>query len=261
MSLLYLVLILQCWLTAGLTLVGRNNSSGFVSVQGSRFQLDGKLFLFYGTNVYWAHMTTDADLDLTFHDIATAGFNVVRTWAFDDVPSKPASGPYFQILNGGHATINEGADGLQRLDKVVAAAGKYGIKLILTLTNNWNPERQMPATAWNRRSNSEVLPRGYLSNDYGGMDLYVRAFRPGGTHDLFYTDRTIIDAYKNYIAHVVSRYAKNPVVLGWELGNDLRCSSTLPASPHCKPATITNWTAEISSYIKTLDKKHLITAG
>jgi len=42
MSLLYLVVILQFWLTAGLTLVGRNNTSGFVSVQDGHFQLDGK---------------------------------------------------------------------------------------------------------------------------------------------------------------------------------------------------------------------------
>jgi hypothetical protein len=42
-------------------------------------------------------MTTDMDLDLTFHDIATAGFKVVRTWAFNDVPKKPSSGPYFQV--------------------------------------------------------------------------------------------------------------------------------------------------------------------
>ena len=56
-------------------------------------------FRFYGTNAYWAHVTTDADMDLTFHDIATvAGFNVVRTWAFNDVTSKPASGPYFQVF-------------------------------------------------------------------------------------------------------------------------------------------------------------------
>jgi len=51
------------------------------------------------------------------------------------------------------------------------------------------------------------------------------------------------------------------VVLGWELGNDLRCASTLPASSNCKPETITKWAADISSYIKTLDKTHLITAG
>jgi len=54
-------------------------------------------FRFYGTNAYWLQMTTDADMDLTFHDIATANFRVVRTWAFNDVSSKPSSGPYFQV--------------------------------------------------------------------------------------------------------------------------------------------------------------------
>ena len=42
-------------------------------------------------------MTTDEDLDRTFHDIATAGFQVVRTWAFNDVSQKPPSGTYFQV--------------------------------------------------------------------------------------------------------------------------------------------------------------------
>ena len=79
----------------------------------------------------------------------------------------------------------------------------------------------------------------------GGMDAYVRAFNPGGTHDLFYTDQTIIDTYKNYLALVINRYVNSPVVLAWELGNDLRCASTLPASSNCRPATITQWTAEI----------------
>lgn len=53
--------------------------------------------------------------------------------------------------------INNGTDGLQRLDKVVETADKYGLKLLLTLTNNWNPESTTP----------NELPRGYLSNDFG----------------------------------------------------------------------------------------------
>ena len=55
-------------------------------------------FRFYGTNAYWLQMASDADMDLTFHDIAAAKFRVVRTWAFNDVPSKPSSGTYFQVL-------------------------------------------------------------------------------------------------------------------------------------------------------------------
>jgi len=60
---------------------------------------------------------------------------------------------------------------------------------------------------------------------------------------------------------VVRRYADNPAVLGWELGSDLRCSSTLPASSSCNTTTITNWVVEISKYIKSLDSHHLVTAG
>ena len=76
------------------------------------------------------------------------------------------------------------------------------------------------------------------------MDLYVRS-KNGATHDMFYTDPAIISEFKNYLAHVIPRYANSSAVLGWELGNDLRCSSTLPASPTCNTTTITNWVVEI----------------
>ena len=72
-----------------------------------------------------------------------------------------------KILKDGAATINEGADGLQRLDKVVAAASKYDLKVLFTLTNNWNPERKQPSVSFKRHNEEEVLPRAYLSNDYG----------------------------------------------------------------------------------------------
>ena len=56
-----------------------------------------RYFRFYGTNAYWAHMTTDEEMDRIFHDIATIGIRIVRTWAFNDVSCKPKSGPYFQV--------------------------------------------------------------------------------------------------------------------------------------------------------------------
>jgi len=156
---------------------------------------------------------------------------------------------------------------LQRLDKVVATAKKYGIKLVLTLTNNWNPEREEPSTSFKRWEEKKViLPRAYLSNDYGtrrtltpfivtptlidryyvgGIDLYDRTFVSNPTHDDFYTNPAIINAFKNYISHVVQRYIDDPTILGWELANDPRCWSTFPASSTCNTTTITNWVAEI----------------
>ena len=85
----------------------------------------------------------------------------------------------------------------------------------------------------------------FRSSLLGGMDLYVQSFHSGGTHDLFYTDPTIIKAFKNYLSHVIPRYANNPAVLGWESGNDLRCSSTFPASSTCHTAVISKWVADI----------------
>jgi len=253
------VFALHVLLTSGATIRRWSDQNvGFVTTAGDEFQLNGSTFHFYGTNVYWAQMVTDQELDTTFQDIATAGFQVVRTWAFNDVSQTPASGTYFQVLKDGQATINTGANGLQRLDKVVASAEKHGLKVVLTLTNNWNPDIPQQSTAFKRNND---LPRAYLSNDYGGIDMYNRAFVSNPTHDEFYTNSKIIDAFKNYISNVVPRFANDTTVLAWELANDLRCSSTLPASTACNTQTITKWVAQISSFVKQLDHNHLVTAG
>lgn len=85
-----------------------------------------------------------------------AGLSVFRTWGFNDknktyIPSglpqyggegAGATNNVFQVWDNGKPTIN-----LQAFDKVVKAAEKTGIKLIVALTNNWA--------------------------DYGGMDVYT----------------------------------------------------------------------------------------
>lgn len=233
-------------------LVVRNNgndNSTFVTANNGQFFLGDRTFYHFGTNAYYLPSYNDANIELTFNTMAANGITVVRTWAFNDVSKAPQGVPFFQVLSNGQQTINEGADGLQRLDKVVQAAANAGIRLVLTLTNNWTSKP------------NPSLPPLFLSDDFGGMDVYVQAFKPGGTHDDFYTDSNIISAFKNYIQHVVSRYSNNPTVLGWELANDPRCGSSAPASSSCNTHTITTWVNEISGFIKSIDSKHLVTAG
>ncbi|TFK71633.1 glycoside hydrolase [Pluteus cervinus] len=234
-------------------LVARNNTGGsnstFVTTHDGKFFVGSQPFFFSGTNAYWLQSLGDADIDLTFSTMSQNGIKVVRTWAFNDVTQAPQGLQYFQILANGTQTINDGASGLQRLDSVVNTAKKYGIRLILTLTNNWTS-----------KPNPNIPPLT-LSNDFGGMDLYVDAFSPGGTHDEFYTNGKIISAFKNYIQHVVSRYCTDPTVMAWEIANDPRCGSSTQPSSSCNTHTITSWVNEISGYIKSIDSKHLITAG
>ena len=72
-----------------------------------------------------------------------------------------------------------GANGLGKFDYVVSSAKAHGLRLIVTLTNNWS--------------------------DYGGMDVYVSQLNPGATHDTFYTNQKIIAAYKTYIQVFIVR--------------------------------------------------------
>ena len=62
---------------------------------------------------------------------------------------------YYQYLSSSGSTINQGANGLQRMDVVVKAAEKYDVKLIINFVNNWS--------------------------DYGGIAAYVNAFGGSAT--------------------------------------------------------------------------------
>jgi hypothetical protein len=153
-------------------------------------------------------------VDSVFDHLQQTGLKVLRTWGFNDVNSIPSSGTvYFQLHGAGSktTTINTGPDGLQRLDYVVDAAERYGIKLIIPFVNNWN--------------------------DYGGMNAYVNAY--GGDKVAWYTNAKIQSVYRAYIAAVVARYRDSPAIFAWELGNEPRCQG-------CNTDVIYNWTKDFT---------------
>ncbi|KAJ6491416.1 CEL4a mannanase [Mycena vitilis] len=211
--------------------------TGFVKTSGTRFTLNGAKYTFFGSNAYWLPLMgySNADIDHAFADIVASGATTVRTWGFNEVTS--ANGIYFHLWNGKTATVNTGANGLGALDTVIASAKAHGIRLIISLTNNWS--------------------------DYGGMDVYTaQLLGTGQFHDLFYTDPTVIAAFKSYVQTIVTRYANEPTIFGWELANEPRCGgSNTAASTTCTPATITTWAKTMSAFIKTLDTNHLVAIG
>jgi mannan endo-1,4-beta-mannosidase len=59
------------------------------------------------------------------------------------------------------------------------------------------------------------------------MDVYLTQLLGSSTsHDLFYTNATVIAAFKNYIKQFVGRYVNEPGILAWELANEPRCAGT-----------------------------------
>ncbi|KAF8499914.1 glycoside hydrolase superfamily [Gautieria morchelliformis] len=265
------------WIPSSVRAEKRNSgtpaSQGFVTTNNGQFQVNGQPFFYFATDAYWLMQLSDADIDLTLKSIAAKNITVVRTWAFNDVFEIPTVGAWFQAFNpNGTITINTGPNGLQRLDTILASAKTHGLMIQLALTNNWNPARNFdPLGPLLSDLNSTLAkragtvtnvthPPGFLSNDYGGMDAYVRAHNLT-EHDQFFTNQTLINAFQNYLNVLVPRYANNTELLTWELANDARCNSTLPNSPTCVAQNVTQWHATIATHVKTLDPNHIISSG
>ncbi|KZP21672.1 glycoside hydrolase family 5 protein [Athelia psychrophila] len=213
------------------------NAQEYVKTSGQKFTLDGSTYTVVGANAYWVGLMgySTTDMNKAFADIAATGATTVRTWGFNEVTA--ASGDYYQLWTSGVPTINTGATGLGNFDNVVAAANANGLRLIVTLTNNWS--------------------------DYGGMDVYTaQLVGSGQAHDVFYTNAKTQAAYKDYVKTFVTRYIDEPTILGWELANEPRCAgSSTVASSTCTAATITTWATTMSAYIKTIDSNHLVGLG
>ncbi|EJF65264.1 CEL4a mannanase [Dichomitus squalens LYAD-421 SS1] len=211
-------------------------ATGFVGVSGQKFTLNGQTFPLVGANSYWVGLMgySTSDMNKAFSDIAATGATTVRTWGFNDVTT--ANGIYYQLWQNGKATVNTGSTGLGNFDNVVAAAKANGLRLIVSLTNNWS--------------------------DYGGMDVYVSQITGTQNHDYFYTNANVIAAYKSYIQTFVGRYKNEPTILAWELANEPRCTgSTGTSTGTCNTATITQWASQISAFIKSIDSNHLVAIG
>jgi mannan endo-1,4-beta-mannosidase len=90
-----------------------------------------------------------------------------------DVETIPQKGTYFQLIaENGTTQLNTGPNGLQKLDTIFRFAKKHKLYILLTLSNNWNPQ----ATDTGLTSRNNIRPRNTLSNDYGQFPLQIRDY-------------------------------------------------------------------------------------
>ncbi|KAL8870289.1 MAG: hypothetical protein Q9174_003634 [Haloplaca sp. 1 TL-2023] len=201
----------------------------YPTVSGRLFNINGVNQYFAGTNAWWlGHLWSDADVDQAVSQMAATKYKVVRTWAFGNT-NNPATetNVYFQTLNSSGQYINYNpSNGIARLDYAVKKAEQAGLKLIMTLLNEFD--------------------------DLGGINTYINAF--GGDHNGFYTNARAQTAYRNYIRFIVNRYKASPAIFSWELCNEPHCVG-------CNTAVITKWASDTSAYIKSLDRNHMVSLG
>ncbi|XAR55690.1 Mannan endo-1,4-beta-mannosidase [Bertholletia excelsa] len=213
------------------------SSSKFIRIRSNRFYVDGSSnFLFTGFNSFWlmnvaADPTRKHKVSEVFREAATAGLTVCRTWAFSD--GGPAA---LQISPGVYDQHM-----FQALDFVISEADKYKIRLILSLSNNYK--------------------------DFGGRPQYANWAREAGfavsSDDDFYTDEIIKGYYKSHVRTVLTRintvtgfaYKDDPTIMAWELINEPRCQDDSSGR------TVNEWVKEMASFVKSIDRKHLLEIG
>ncbi|KAJ3303822.1 hypothetical protein HDV03_003494 [Kappamyces sp. JEL0829] len=236
------------------SLLNAKQMASFVKTNGTQLSLAGKPFYFGGVNHYGLFYHYDVDIPSFFQDAVDARASVVRTWLWCD--GRDCGSTSYSSLDfwfttkdpqtGNLAVNDDPLSGLGRFDNVILQAKKFGIKLMVTLTGNWD--------------------------DFGGIDFYVQQWGSAKQyHAEFYSNPDVKAQFKRYIAHVLNHvnphtglaYKDEPTIMGIELVNEARCigSNNARLDPKCNSQMITAWADEISTFIKGIDQNHLISIG
>ncbi len=166
---------------------------------------------------------TEFEIDDALETINQLGGRVVRSYVLSVRRDDSNMGDVVHVRAPGE--FNEEA--FVALDRVLAAANRHGVRVMVPFVDNWG---------W-----------------WGGVEQYA-GFR-GKPAEAFWTDPQICADFKRTIEFMINRrntitgvaYRDDPAIFGWETGNEI----SAPAE----------WTADIAAYIKQLDPKHLVIDG
>ncbi len=118
---------------------------GFVAADGTGFEVNGCPVRIVGTNNYYQMIHRRgidyAGVDEVLEEMAARGMNVLRTWAFQDLIERGdclQCAPAVQLGPGEAPTDFIDEETFVGLDELLAKCDALGIRVILTLVNNWN---------------------------------------------------------------------------------------------------------------------------
>nr|QOL01199.1 putative extracellular protein TR9_011a [Trebouxia lynnae] len=237
--------------------IAQHAGGGFIRADGGRFvDEDCNEFIPSGLNTWQLLevaagkvkskpvMLENGMADVVQWTMATAAankLNVVRSFAHGVDGSFP-----LQIKAGKYSE-----HAFQALDYILDEASKYGVRLLLTLVNNWD----------NADSKTQYI-------QWAGAE----------GHDVFFTDPEVKQLYKDHIDTMVNRrntinnrlYRDDPTIFAWDLMNEPRCDcfpdfipvpdSYVSCRPECAEK-VQSWIDEMSKYLKKADPNHMITVG
>jgi mannan endo-1,4-beta-mannosidase len=202
----------------------RRAHGDFVVAEGVQLYHQGKPYRFTGLNVYnannrvpycWYPFDT-ALLDSSLQAMGP-GVDVIRAWFFQDFAT------------------TAGARDWTAFDQTIAAAKARGVRVIVTLGNQWA--------------------------DCDSEGAKTVAWYSGGYRA---KPSSLPSSYRDYVAEVVTRYRHEPAVLMWQLLNEAEVPVHTPEGL-CDEAIalplLKSWAADVSGLVKSIDRFHLLSLG
>jgi hypothetical protein len=199
----------------------------FVTRSNSQLLLNNSPFHFVGANMHWlalddsGNYTSHSEVEDGFATAKAMGLTVVRSHSLGISVGCP------NCIEPRLGVFN--SDSFQHVDDAINAARAYGIHLIIPLTDNYH----------------------YAT---GGKHTFTD-WRSIANENEFYTNAQVIQDFETYISALLNHvntytgiaYKDESTIMAWETGNEL-----IPP---------TSWTQQISTYIKSIDSKHLVIDG
>jgi len=229
--------------------------SPFVTTSGTHFVVDGNPLYVAGVNNHYLPYGSREEVIGVLDDAVAMHANVIRTFiqpvigsldyhmpAIWDWESRQESsnlgvhGVYMLYWDAKQSrmAINDGPNGMRRIDFLLEEARKRDLKVILAFLDFWSytgGAQQM--RAW-----------------YGSDDTYT----------FFAKDPRTTADYKNWVQAVITRvnsisgkrYADDPTIFAWELMNE----------PDIHPIPLLrSWLADMAQFVKMHDRRHLLASG
>jgi mannan endo-1,4-beta-mannosidase len=240
---------------------------GFVTRSGTKFMLDGKPFYVGGTSTHYLGWGTRKEVDAVLEDARKMNFNVVRSilhsvigapdgskphiWNFASTSDSSNMGMHGVYVLYWNPTTNSWAwndstvNGLGRWDYVIYKAKSLGLKLNISLIDFWRwAGGTQQINAWY----GTQYPNAANNNAQNYYD--------------FYTDARMKQLYKDWVNHVLNRvnsitgvrYKDDPTIFAWDLMNE-------PEFAWDRLGYGRDWLMEMSAYVKSIDRNHLLSAG
>ncbi len=233
--------------------------SGFVTVKGRHFELDGRRYYFVGSNLWYGMYLGSpgasgdrARLAKELDQLAAQGVRNLRVLAISEASTlKRAVTPaVLQQPQSADEILWKG------LDFLLEEMRKRDMRAVLYLNNFWQWSGGMSQyMAW---FNGKPVMDPDVTGDWN-------AFMDNSA--AFYREPRAQQAFRHVIRQLISRknsvngrmYADDPTIMSWQLANEPRPGSDANARPHFD--VFAKWVDETAGYIKSLAPKQLVSTG